>query len=123
MPWPPAYCPCSARAAAAAGRTSPRRASASPPPTRWSTSPARSWPPSPEHRRPAANLPRMATATVAGAAAPSRRDVATARRTRLLLGAVIFVVYLIPALIEFWHVLPHLATWEPEFGGGDLAKY
>ncbi|HMC38138.1 MAG TPA: hypothetical protein VKI19_00655 [Acidimicrobiales bacterium] len=65
----------------------------------------------------------MATATVAGAAAPSRRDVATARRTRLLLGAVIFVVYLIPALIEFWHVLPHLATWEPEFGGGDLAKY
>lgn len=40
-----------------------------------------------------------------------------------LLGLGIFVLYLIPALVAFWHCLPHLATAEPEFGAGDLAKY
>ncbi len=42
---------------------------------------------------------------------------------RAWLGVAIFVLYLIPALIEFWHCLPHLATAEPEFGSGDVAKY
>lgn len=39
------------------------------------------------------------------------------------IGVGIFVLYLIPALIAFWHNLPHLASAESEFGVGDLAKY
>jgi hypothetical protein len=45
------------------------------------------------------------------------------RRPSPAIGVMIFVLYLIPALIAFWHALPHLATVEPEFGVGDLAKY
>ena len=40
-----------------------------------------------------------------------------------VVGLVVFVLYLIPALIAFWPVLGHLATSESEFGVGDLAKY
>lgn len=36
---------------------------------------------------------------------------------------VVFGLYLVPVLIQFWHILPHLATSEPEYGAGDLAKY
>ena len=34
-----------------------------------------------------------------------------------------FGLYLLPALVAFWHCLPHLATVQPALGGGDLAKY
>ncbi|HET6963707.1 MAG TPA: hypothetical protein VFH58_02975 [Acidimicrobiales bacterium] len=39
------------------------------------------------------------------------------------LGPLIFGLYLIPALVAFWHGLAHLATYEPGYGTGDLAKY
>ncbi len=38
-------------------------------------------------------------------------------------GLLVSSLYLVPALVSFWHVLPHLATSEPEYGAGDLAKY
>lgn len=42
---------------------------------------------------------------------------------RAWIGPLVFALYLIPALVEFWHCLPHLATVQPAYGAGDLAKY
>lgn len=54
--------------------------------------------------------------------APAPKEAGADRRRRWL-GPAIFGLYLIPALISFWHCLPHLATSEPAHGVGDLAKY
>lgn len=52
----------------------------------------------------------------------SRRS-RTRRWHPALVALVVFGLYLVPVLIQFWHILPHLATSEPEYGAGDLAKY
>lgn len=70
---------------------------------------------------PAGEDPRAPAAPDSKGRRAPRRQFSTP--PRWVLGLGILVLYLIPALIEFWHILPHLATSQPEHGAGDLAKY
>lgn len=61
-----------------------------------------------------------AEGTGIGEGAPARPG---GRRRRGATAALVLGLYLIPALVAFWAVLPHLATWQPRYALGDPAKF
>ncbi|HET9075872.1 MAG TPA: hypothetical protein VFN68_02985 [Acidimicrobiales bacterium] len=54
-----------------------------------------------------------------GQAAHARRPA----RVNVRAGALIALLYLSAGLVAYWHVLVHLATVQPGFGSGDVARY